>query len=276
MLNFTTSLISERDFGMSYEPNLNDCPAHIHSYIEIAYTVSGEALHTLNGYKCTLGAGDYVIVNPGDIHSYEMLGSPQYSVINCIFNAKFVYPSAAANTFKECLKNPLLNINNHTLEASDQSYVFHNNDPFICNTFEMLRYEYDNKCYKYRTVCRNLLNIILLKSARSLIKTPQSTFVFLEYVKDYVSMHYAEDNLLQKMSAAIGYSAPYLCTKFHKESGITFTSFLQTIRIEAAITLLHETNMSVKDIAQAVGYKDIKHFYQIFKKIKNSTPSQHR
>ena len=78
------------------------------------------------------------------------------------------------------------------------------------------------------------------------------------------------------MSAAIGYSAPYLCTKFHKESGITFTSFLQTIRIEAAIMLLHETNMSVKDIAQAVGYKDIKHFYQIFKKIKNSTPSQHR
>ncbi len=277
MLNFTTSLILGRDFGMTYEPELKYCPSHMHSYIEIAYTLEGKAIHTLNGQKSILHPGDYVIINPGDIHGYEPLDSPTISIINCILNARFVYPSAEDNTFQECLKNPLLSVNSQTLNAAaTQSLVFHNTGADLRNTFEMLRTEYDTKGYKYRSVCRNLLNVILLKSARALVETPQSTFVFLEYVRDYVSVHYAEENLLRKISADIGYSAPYLCTKFHNESGMTFKNFLQTMRIEAAISLLHETNMSVKDISLAVGYKDIKHFYQTFKKIKNSTPSQHR
>ena len=84
------------------------------------------------------------------------------------------------------------------------------------------------------------------------------------------------DNLLQKMGNEINYSPTYMSTKFKTETGETFKSFLQSVRIDAAISLLHETKMSVAEIASAVGYKDIKHFYSIFKKLTNLTPSQYR
>ena len=89
-------------------------------------------------------------------------------------------------------------------------------------------------------------------------------------------MHYSEENLLQKMSEEINYSPSYMSTKFKNETGMTFKYFLQTVRMDAAVSLLNETKLSVAEIAAAVGYKDIKHFYSTFKKIKNSTPTQHR
>lgn len=276
MLNFTTNLIAGRDFGISYEPNLTNCPPHTHSYIEIAYTVSGEALHTLNGVSKPLNTGDYVIVNPGDIHGYEITGNKPYSVINCILNAKFLYPSAKENTFSECLANPLLNFTTSNLSSTPASFVFTNTDPYIRGLFEALMYEYNQKKYKYRTICRNILNIIILNSARKFSQVSQSTFQLSEYMKDYISMHYTEENLLQKMSEEINYSSAYMSIKFKKDTGITFQEFLQTVRMNTAVTLLHDTNMSVPEVAAAVGYKDITHFYKIFKKIKNSTPSQHK
>lgn len=276
MLNYTTNLIAGRDFGISFEPNLENCPPHTHSYIEIAYTVSGEAIHTLNGVSKPLNAGDYVIVNPGDIHGYEITGNEPYSVINCILNAKFLYSSAKENTFRECLANPLLNFTTSNLSFAPESFAFTDSDPYMRSLFEALMYEYNQKKYKYRTICRNILNIIILNSARKLSQVSQSTFQLSEYMKDYISMHYTEENLLQKMSEEINYSSAYMSIKFKKDTGITFKEFLQTVRMDTAITLLNETNMSVQEVAAAVGYKDMNHFYKIFKKIKNSTPSQHK
>lgn len=276
MITFTTNIIAGRDFGVKLEPDLEDCVPHSHSYIEIAYTVSGEAIHTLNGVKSPLNAGDYVIVNPGDIHGYEITGKEPYVVINCIINAKFLYSAAKENSFKACLMNPVLNFNTANLNQFPGSHVFRNNSTHIRSIFELLLQEYNKKNYKYRTICRNLLYVILLDAGRVLSQVSQSTFQLAEYMKDYISMHYAEDNLLQKMSEEINYSPSYMSTKFKNDTGMTFKHFLRTVRIDAAISLLHETKMSVAEIATAVGYKDIKHFYDTFKKIKNSTPSQHR
>ena len=261
---------------MAFEPNLDNCPLHSHSYIEIAYTVSGEAIHTLNGVKSPLNAGDYVIVNPGDVHGYEITGDEPYVVINCILNAKFLYSAAKENSFKDCLMNPTLNFNISGLNNSLDSYVFNNTTPYIRSIFGQLLHEYNNKEYKYRTICRNLLYVILLNSGRVLSQVSQSTFQLADYMKDYISMHYTEDNLLQKMGNEINYSPSYMSAKFKTETGITFKSFLQAVRIDASISLLRETKMSVAEIAAAVGYKDVKHFYSTFKKLKNSTPSQFR
>ena len=217
---YTTSLISGRDFGMALEPNLDNCESHKHTYIEIAYTVSGEAIHTLNGFRTPLNAGDYAIINPGDTHAYEITGSAPYVVINCIFNAKFLYSAAKDNTFKNCLMNPVVNFNLSALHSFPKSCVFRNNPPHIRSIFESLLEEYNKKEYKYRTICRNLLYVILLHSGRMLSQVSQSTFQLTEYMKDYISMHYSEENLLQKMSEEINYSPSYMSTKFKNETGI--------------------------------------------------------
>jgi AraC family L-rhamnose operon transcriptional activator RhaR len=47
---------------------------------------------------------------------------------------------------------------------------------------------------------------------------------------------------------------------------------MQSIRIEEACRLLKENDKKILTISEEVGYKDLKHFQQIFKKITGTTP----
>ena len=47
-------------------------------------------------------------------------------------------------------------------------------------------------------------------------------------------------------------------------------------KINTALKLLVETNLSIEDIICQLGYSDKKNFYQIFKKYTGSTPNQIR
>jgi len=57
---------------------------------------------------------------------------------------------------------------------------------------------------------------------------------------------------------------------------VTVSEYIQKIRIEEACNLLRNSNYKVILIAQMVGYKDIKHFNEIFKKITGMTPSSYK
>lgn len=54
---------------------------------------------------------------------------------------------------------------------------------------------------------------------------------------------------------------------FKSVTGTTVISYLQALRIEKACHMLKQTDKTVIEIAEAVGYSDIKYFYSIFKKI---------
>jgi YesN/AraC family two-component response regulator len=57
---------------------------------------------------------------------------------------------------------------------------------------------------------------------------------------------------------------------------MTFTDYLQNTRIENSCRLLIETNDSISEISQRVGYGNTKFFNKIFKSIIKTTPSKFR
>ena len=48
------------------------------------------------------------------------------------------------------------------------------------------------------------------------------------------------------------------------------------IRIENAVELLKTTDMHVYDIAERVGYSNLKYFYKVFRKVTGKTPGEFR
>lgn len=57
---------------------------------------------------------------------------------------------------------------------------------------------------------------------------------------------------------------------------MTFTEYVQKIRIAESCRLLTESEKSITDIAFEVGYANIKFFNKIFKEITNTTPREYR
>ena len=86
-----------------------------------------------------------------------------------------------------------------------------------------------------------------------------------------------QDNLsLRAICDELGFSLPYISKKFKEDTGMTFTAHLQRLRTEQALRLLAYTDKTVTEIAQIVGYGDIKFFGEVFKKEMNMTPREWR
>lgn len=74
----------------------------------------------------------------------------------------------------------------------------------------------------------------------------------------------------------MGLSKPYFSRFFKNLSGMTFSQYLNIIRLEKAIQLLnHNTeNLSITQIASSCGFDTIRHFNRVFKDFTGLSPRQ--
>lgn len=94
--------------------------------------------------------------------------------------------------------------------------------------------------------------------------------------KRYIQQHYQEALRLEDVSSAVGFNATYFSTLFKKETGQNFTDYLTDLRINKAKELLCGEDLSVMDVAEEVGYRDLKYFSRLFKKSTGVSPSDYK
>ena len=99
--------------------------------------------------------------------------------------------------------------------------------------------------------------------------------VFAQAVR-YIRLHYREHITLEETAQAVLLSPTYFSRLFKEKMNISFTSYVNTLRIEEAQRLLLDTRSSIIEIAEAVGFEDQSYFSKVFKEISQRTPSQYR
>lgn len=99
------------------------------------------------------------------------------------------------------------------------------------------------------------------------------------YVEDsilYMERHLGEPISLQEVADTIPIHPNYLSEVIRKKTGKSYVELLTDLRIKKAADYLMYTSVSVKEIAQLVGYNDSKYFTKIFKRHCDMTPTQYR
>ena len=91
----------------------------------------------------------------------------------------------------------------------------------------------------------------------------------------YLNANYSSATL-ESTAAHFCYHPDYVSSMIKKHIGMGFTKLLQSIRMEHACVMLKETSMSICDIANQCGYKNMSHFYNVFNNRYNMTPKQYR
>ena len=94
-------------------------------------------------------------------------------------------------------------------------------------------------------------------------------------IMNYIQANY-QGIALSDIAAHFHLSEPYLSKYIHDKSGKTFGDLLINIRMKKAKTLLRNGNMTVENVAMAVGYPNVEHFNRVFKKKMGMTPVQYR
>ncbi|WP_342554283.1 response regulator transcription factor [Paenibacillus sp. FSL R7-0652] len=98
----------------------------------------------------------------------------------------------------------------------------------------------------------------------------------LARVEAYIHEHYTENISLKLLGEHFYMNSAYLGQIFKKHYGISFSDYLNQIRIEEAARLLRRTDYRVYEIAAMVGYRDSDYFINRFEKVRGETPAQYR
>ena len=98
-----------------------------------------------------------------------------------------------------------------------------------------------------------------------------------DQVRGYISEHYADPALsLSVIASAFNYSPDYLGRMFVQNTGDTVLTCITGCRVSQALRMLTQTTMSIRSIAQAVGYTGAGHLTQLIKKKTGMTPQEYR
>lgn len=92
-------------------------------------------------------------------------------------------------------------------------------------------------------------------------------------------LKWTEENFIGKITLdevadAFGYTKQYFCQKFKRATGITYLTYLNTLRISHACRLL-KAGKSISEACDGCGFEDMSYFIQLFKKTTGLTPKKY-
>ena len=98
----------------------------------------------------------------------------------------------------------------------------------------------------------------------------------MDRVCAYLKTHYREELRLEDLAAVAHLNKNYLVRLFKKRFGISPVAYLIKIRMDYAKKLLSESDLPVKTVAAACGYRDPSFFNAYFKKLFQISPAAYR
>lgn len=95
-------------------------------------------------------------------------------------------------------------------------------------------------------------------------------------VYQFVRKNFQRAIPLDEISEVANMTVPAFCRYFKKQSGKTFTQFVNEFRIVHACKLLSEMPSSITEISFESGFNNFSHFNKLFKEITGKSPSAYR
>lgn len=231
-------------------------PLHWHEQIEILYAYTKNTHIQCGNTFYPMQPGDLVFVNSNQLHSIQ--GS-NFAVIK--FNRLFLPEIFEENTI---CKSIILG------------------DPYITALFDNMRKE--EYMYKNETsdiIVVGMIYDLLAHILNNYKLTPAETKMHLSKMnksrKILAALDYIEENYQQKLSidtlaGKCHLSKHYFCNLFKSQTGYSPTTYINHLRLQKSTKLLCTTNLSITDIANAVGFDDSSYFSMLFKKYYGKTP----
>lgn len=98
----------------------------------------------------------------------------------------------------------------------------------------------------------------------------------VERAQTFIEENYQRRVSLSRVAEHVNASPNYLSRIFKRETGITLTHYMHTVRLEHARMLMAAGERSISEIAYLVGYQNYRDFYRNFVKYLKASPREVR
>ena len=121
-----------------------------------------------------------------------------------------------------------------------------------------------------RTMYSDFLELVHKQKADPAISKPIRTCC------DYIQLHLGEKISVSTLARQVGYSDYYLSRVFKQQTCQSIDQYIRNLRIERAKFLLINTQESIQDISDQLGFSNRNYFTQVFTQITGQSPAAFR
>lgn len=129
-----------------------------------------------------------------------------------------------------------------------------------------------------KAVMLELIALLLTEAGTEIRVLPgrSSDVQRLDLIERYIEEHLAESVTLELLAKHVHLHPNYLVRYFNKQFGVSPLKYLNRRRMQKARELLSSTSLSVKEVAERVGYVDTNHFAKAFRRENSCSPTEYR
>jgi xylan 1,4-beta-xylosidase len=241
---------------------------HAHREIELIYMIKGNLQVKVNNKIFQMKGSDFVLVNSNEFHSFQSNEDNLFIVFH--FNY-FELSSLLAQ------KNLLFTCNSveHDHSANPElRKVIEDLLTVYMKVNHFSQVEYLEKTYKFISTLR--MNYLQNQGQMLLTTSIKGQNDRLTEIIDYIQSNYREPLSLEEVANIHYLSIPYLSKYFKKQTGKTFSQYLNEIRLAHAVNELVNSDKPITRIALDNGFPNLASFNRVFNESYQLKPVEYR
>lgn len=231
---------------------------HFHRDLEIIYVVKGSIRMHVGNKQTDVREGELFLINPFEIHSITDLAG-DINDANLLLIIQIATQSFNTHTFdlsQVRFNNNLLEDATPWLLPMMKTLYFNGLEPTIASD------------YKRMGMLYTIVGTLIEKCPYSIedappSKTKEEAFRRIVSLIEYVESHYDEPIALDVLASNYHISKYHLSHSVKQTLGISFQTYLNTVRMTKAVQLIYNTKHTILEISERSGFSDQKYLNQM-------------
>ncbi|MCI6216669.1 MAG: AraC family transcriptional regulator [Bacillales bacterium] len=273
-------LFSSKEYS-SEDPNLHvffylkkgNEPLHTHDFIEIMYINSGEIEEYVNDKHFTAKKGDLVFMNFNSTHSFKAVNQATFynvcfypETLEKIINPQNAFSLLSLSTFNEFSKGKAEGV--VSFSPSEQRKIQY--------ILERMVEEQTRRLPRFEVVNESFMTILITMILRKVSLPEETEIDAWNELAQYISENLDGNLSLEALAKKCFYNPSYFSRLFKSKFNVSLVEYVSNKRIEKAMQLLNETELSVSAISSSCGFSNKSVFYRTFAKVTGKTPNEYR
>lgn len=239
---------------------------HWHDSVELFFVFEGEIDFYINSSFFELKKGEFIVVNPNEVHSIDA-NRENFTIVLQI-------PPAVFHPYKE---EEYIHFGNEgsNLARQDERMTDLIKNMYTAYAEKAFGYELEVLGYYYELL-HLLVTSYRQEDADDEKRKQKKQLYKLFQITSYMQEHFREDITLEGVAETFGFSPTYLSRIFRRYADINYKTYLLNVRVEYAFKELLNTDLSVNKIAENNGFPDGRSFAKAFAARFGISPDKYR
>lgn len=253
-------------------------------FINYAYKNSYQALSEKFDNLITIGEDDCYIGQPYSGYALRAHTNAEVTIIGVLIRKGSFFREYLPTVYTDSALFKFF-LEPEAKKFSDEFIHLDFSDDFtVREILELMVFEYakskpdsrEDTQQESQQILKSLLQSLLLQIARKYrsqkpaLKPATLSAQILAYIENH-----SDIITLQSAAKHFGYHPSYISSLLHKETGRTFSRIILEKRMERALLLMKNTDLTLEEISEMLGYSDHSNFFKAFKEYFGKTPREY-